>query len=96
MVVEFLTFDVPESERSEWLRMEEQHWSRFLERQDGFVNKQVWENPDDDGKVYTVIWWESMEHWNAIPQHEIAAVANAMGGYEREPVLTSFNLIRDC
>lgn len=95
-VIEFLTFDVPDSERSEWLQVEEQHWSRFLERQDGFVNKQIWENSDNPGKVHAVIWWESMEQWKAIPKDELASIVNEMGEYEREPVLTTFNLVRDC
>jgi len=96
MVIEFLTFEVPLSERAEWLRLEEQHWSRYLERQGGFVRKQIWENVDDPTKVHAAIWWESMEQWQAIPEAELAAVAEAMGAHEREATLTTFNLIREC
>jgi len=96
MVIEFLTFEVPFSERAEWLRLEEQHWSRFLERQSGFVRKQMWENVTDTSKVHAAIWWESMEQWQAIPQTELAEVADAMGPHEREPSLTTFNVIREC
>ncbi len=96
MVVEFLTFEIPVSDRSEWLRAEEQHWSRFLERQDGFVRKQIWENVSEPSKLHAAIWWESMEHWQAIPEADLAAVADAMGPHEREPNLTTFKLIRDC
>jgi len=94
-VVEFLTFDVPLDERADWLAIEERHWSRFLEQQTGFAGKQIWENPDDPSKVHAVIWWESMEDWKAIPDDELAAVADAMGEHERVPVLTTFNLVRD-
>jgi len=96
MVVEFLTFDVPLSERPEWLENEEQHWSRFLEEQSGFVNKQMWEDADDQSVVHAVIWWESIEHWHGIPQDKLDAVMEAMGVHERQATLSTFNLIRDC
>ena len=63
MVIEFLTFTVPAAEQDEWLRIEEQHWSRFLERQDGFVRKEIWRPVHGGDQVHAVIWWESMEHW---------------------------------
>lgn len=94
-VVEFLTFDVPLEERPEWLQAEEQHWTRFLERQPGFLKKQIWENADDSSQIHAVIWWESIEHWKAIPKTELAAVVDAMGRHERQPTLTTFNLLRD-
>ncbi len=96
MVVEFLTFDVPLSEKSEWLRTEEEHWSRFLEQQSGFVGKQMWEDAADPTAVHAVIWWESLEHWHAIPQAELAEVMEAMGEHERDASLSTFKMIRDC
>jgi uncharacterized protein (TIGR03792 family) len=95
-VVEFLTFDVAPDERADWLAIEERHWSRFLERQTGFEGKQIWQNPDDPAKVHAVIWWESTAHWKAIPHEELAAVAEAMGEHERSPVLTTFEVVRNC
>lgn len=94
-VVEFLTFDVPLDEQSEWLRVDENHWSRFLERQPGFEGKQIWVNPDEPSKVHAVIWWTSMAHWKAVPDDELAAVAEAMGDQERVPVCTAFDLLRN-
>ena len=94
-VVEFLTFDVPAEEQEAWLAIEERHWSRFLEAQAGFEGKQIWVNPDEPHKVHAVIWWESVAHWKAIPDHDLAAVADAMGDHERQPVLTTFNLVRN-
>ena len=96
MVIEFLTFDVEPAERDEWLRHEEQHWSRFLEQQDGFVRKQMWQPVDDDTVVHAVIWWESMEQWKAIPAEALDAVAAAMGRHERDPSMRAFEVIRDC
>ena len=96
MVIEFLTFTVDPTERNEWLDHEEQHWSRFLERQPGFVSKQIWESIDDPRRVHAVICWESIEHWHAIPREALAAVEQAMGPFERTPTMTAFNVIRDC
>jgi uncharacterized protein (TIGR03792 family) len=104
MVVEFLTFVVPAEERTEWLEIEEQHWSRFLERQPGFVRKEIWVpevhlNSDDSStahlKVHAVIWWESLEAWQAIPQDQLDAVAQAMGPHERAAVCETFTVQRE-
>lgn len=96
MVVEHLTFDVPVEELHEWLRHEEVHWSRFLERQDGFVRKEMWRSIDDPTKVHAVIWWESMAQWKAIPGDDLARVAAAMGEHERSPACEPLEVIRDC
>ncbi len=96
MVVEYLTFDVPVSERAEWLRHEELHWSRFLESQAGFVRKQMWEDADDPTAIHAVIWWESLDAWHSIPKVELARVMAAMGEHERDAALSTFNVIRDC
>lgn len=103
MVVEFLSFEVHEHERDEWLRHEERHWSRFLERQPGFVRKQMWV-PTGTGApsdvphttVHAVIWWESLEAWKAIPTEQLEEVARAMGPYERTAVCEAFDVIREC
>ena len=95
MVVEFLTFSVPVGERDEWLRVEERHWSRFLERQDGFVRKQIWSPVEDPTLIHAVIWWESMDHWKSIPQWELDAVVEAMGPDEREATCVAYELVRD-
>ena len=95
MVVEMLTFHVEPSELDDWLPVEEANWSRFLERQDGFVRKEMWRSADDPTKVHAVIWWESMEQWKAIPQDALDQVIEAMGPHERDGVLTVFDVLRE-
>ncbi len=94
MVVEFLTFEVPIDELDEWMRMEEAHWSRFLERQAGFVRKEMWRNREEPTRIHAVIWWESMEAWSSIPEDELDAVAAAMGPHERQASCTPFDVVR--
>lgn len=104
MVVEFLTFRVPVDERLQWLDIEEQHWSRFLARQPGFIRKEVWvpevdlnadQSPGARLRVHAVIWWESLELWRAIPQDQLDAVSEAMGPHEREAVCETFTVLRE-
>ena len=102
MVVELLTFTVPPDRLDEWLHVEEQHWTRFLERQPGFVRKEMWRGAQVDGaelpagpeRIHAVIWWRSLEDWKAVPADELAAVAEAMGEYERVPVCHAYDVIR--
>ena len=93
MVVEFLTFTVAESELAEWLEIEQRHWSRFLEQQDGFVRKEMWKG--DGEQVHAVIWWASLEQWMVIPQSELDKVAEAMGPYEREASCKVYDVLRE-
>lgn len=95
-VIEFLTFHVPVGEREDWLAVEEQHWSRYLERQDGFVRKEMWVSAANPETVHAVIWWASLEQWKAIPADELAAVEAAMGEHERTATCDTYELLRSC
>ena len=96
MVIEFLTFRVDPAERAAWMEVEERTWSRFLERQAGFVRKQLWVDVDDETHVHAMIEWESLEHWKAIPDAELAAVDAAMGPWWRDCTCRTFQVVRDC
>lgn len=94
MVVEFLTFTVPAGELDEWLQIEERHWTRFLEQQDGFVRKEMWRSIDDPTSVHAVVWWSTMEQWKSIPQSALDAVVDAMGPHERHATCVAFDVVR--
>jgi uncharacterized protein (TIGR03792 family) len=95
VVIEFLSFRVPVHERAEWMQVEEATWSRFLERQDGFVRKQLWVDVDDPDHVHAMIQWTSLEHWKSIPEDELSAVDEAMGTWFRPCTCRTFEVIRD-
>jgi uncharacterized protein (TIGR03792 family) len=96
VVIEFLTFMIPAAERAHWMEVEERTWSRFLERQPGFVRKRLWVEAGDDDHVHAVIEWESMEHWHSIPDGELAAVDADMGEWMRAGTCRTFEVLRDC
>lgn len=99
-VVEFLTFRVPPAEMERWLELDERHWTRFLERQPGFVRKEVWRSADEADVadevdvVHAVIWWASLADWKAVPAADLAAVSEAMGPHERTPTCVSYEVLR--
>lgn len=95
MVVELLTFEVDPDERDAWLATEERVWSRYLERQPGFVAKQMWVEEGDEGRVHAVIWWESREQWKAITAEEVARVDADMGAWLRPLTARELRVVRD-
>lgn len=96
MVIEYLTFVIDPTELAEWLPIEEQTWSRFLERQPGFVSKQMWVERDRPNEVHAVITWQDDASWQAISQDELAAVDDSMGTWWRDATCRVFDVIRDC
>jgi uncharacterized protein (TIGR03792 family) len=96
VVIEFLSFRVDPAERAAWMEVEEQAWSRFLERQAGFVRKQLWIDVDDEHHVHVMIEWASVDHWKSIPHDQLAAVDEAMGPWRRDSSCRTFHVIRDC
>lgn len=96
MVIEYLTFIIDPSELAEWLAVEEQTWSRFLERQPGFVSKQMWVERDLPNEIHAVITWQDEASWHAIAHDDLAEVDRSMGAWMREPTCRVFDVIRDC
>ena len=96
MVIEHLTFKVDPAERDEWLAVEEQTWSRFLERQAGFVRKEIWVERQHPEDVHAMIVWESEALWQAIPADELAAVDAAMGTWFRDCTMRIYDVLRSC
>lgn len=86
MVIEVLRFEVDPADRPRWLEVEEAVWTRFLERQDGYVRKERWLHADDPSAVSVVIWWETLEQWKRISAAEVEAVDQEMGEWFRPVV----------
>jgi len=95
MVVEFLTFPVPRELRDQWMAVEQQTWSRFLARQTGFVDKQLWVEREAPDEVHAVIRWSDEASWKAIPGDELAAVDKAMGHFRGNAQLRVYDVLAE-
>lgn len=93
MVVEFLTFKVPVADRQEWLRADADHWTRFLESQQGFIRKEIWVPEGDPGTVHAVIWWSTLEAWHSISDDALDEVRARMGELELPATLSTFEVL---
>ncbi len=72
-VVEHLRVKVPADARGAWLQAEEESWGPWLQRQDGFLGRDLlWDAEREEGLL--LIRWRSRRQWLAIPEREIEAV----------------------
>jgi uncharacterized protein (TIGR03792 family) len=95
MVVEFLTFQVEDDLRAEWMEADERTWSRYLAQRPGFLSKQLWVERDHPGEVHAVIVWSDWESWQKVPHEEIATLDEEMGGLFRRCTVRIYDVVRD-
>lgn len=93
-VIEMLRFSVSASERDAWMDVERRVWTGFLETVPGFQRKEMWLDAEDPDAVTAVIWWESIEQWNAVTAEQCAAVDREMGEWLRPCTLRSWRVVR--
>jgi uncharacterized protein (TIGR03792 family) len=73
VLVEHLRIKVPADAVEDWIQAERGSWEPWLERQRGFLDRQLLWDPDrEEGTL--LIHWRSRADWKAIPDQEIAAV----------------------
>ncbi len=68
MVIEYLKFRVAAELREQFIQKDAEIWTPVLARSAGFVNKEVWINPQEQTEVAIVIRWESQEQWQSVPK----------------------------
>lgn len=64
MVVEQLRLRVPAVQRSAWLQAERDTWQPWLERQPGFLGRELLWDPHRQ-EATLLIRWRDREHWQA-------------------------------
>ena len=64
-VVEMLRLDVPAAHRQIWLEAEASTWQPWLERQDGFLGRDLYWDPKLEQGIL-LIRWASRDQWKAI------------------------------
>ena len=69
-IVEHLKLDVPKKFKNAWLKAEEGSWEPWLLKQDGFLGRQLFWDPQLE-EATLLIGWESRAVWKNISQTEI-------------------------
>ena len=72
-IVEHLKLDVPKKFKNAWLKAEEGSWEPWLLKQDGFLGRQLFWDPEVE-EATLLIGWESRAVWKNISQTEINLV----------------------
>lgn len=73
VVVEHLRVKVPADAVEAWRQAERGSWEPWLERQSGFLDRQLlWDPEREEGTL--LIHWRSGDAWKAIPEAEIERV----------------------
>ncbi len=68
MVVEILRFITPPELRDEFIERDAEIWTPALAAHPGFVDKEVWADRQDPGRVTIMIHWASCEQWKQFPR----------------------------
>lgn len=83
VVVEHLRIKVPANGRQAWLEAEQGSWEPWLQKQDGFLGRELlWDSAREEGTL--LIRWASREQWKAIPEADVEAVQERFEELARE------------
>ena len=83
VIVEHLRIKVPADGRAAWLQAEQGSWEPWLEKQDGYLGRDLlWDSEREEGTL--LIRWASREQWKAIPEAEVEAVQERFEQLARE------------
>ena len=74
-IVEFLRLHVPKQDRNAWLIAEQNSWEPWLEKQKGFLGRQLFWDPERE-EALLLISWSSRSEWKMISKKEIDYVQN--------------------
>ena len=82
-VVEHLRVKVPAEARQAWLEAERGSWDPWLQRQQGYLGRDLlWDPEREEGTL--LIRWASRDQWKAIPVEELEAVQERFEQLARE------------
>ncbi len=82
-VVEHIRLSVPAEDRKSWLIAEKESWEPWLDKQDGFLGRQLlWDQKQEE--AFLLIKWSSRAKWKSIPQSEIDSVQELFEKISRE------------
>jgi uncharacterized protein (TIGR03792 family) len=71
MIIEFLKVKVKPGYRQQYMEAERKIWSAYLSQCEGFINKEVWLDPEDESILQIRILWNSKAQWKALPPKQL-------------------------
>lgn len=72
--VEYLVFQLEDPDKIEaFISIDHEVWTTYLSSFDGFISKEVWINKSKPGEIHTILIWENLECWKAIPLEQLKA-----------------------
>jgi uncharacterized protein (TIGR03792 family) len=72
--VEYLIFQLADPEKvDDFITIDHEVWTTYLASFDGFISKEVWINEKKPGEIHTILIWENLECWKAIPLEQLKA-----------------------
>ncbi len=72
--VEVLVFDVKEDLRDEFIKLDHEIWTKYLSQKKGFIKKEIIVSEHEPTKVYSVIYWNTVEEWKSIQLEELLKI----------------------
>jgi uncharacterized protein (TIGR03792 family) len=72
MIIEHLTFSVPQKLWPRFLALDAEIWTATLARQPGFLGKEVWADTDSPATFHLIIRWTDRDVWKAVPADLLA------------------------
>jgi uncharacterized protein (TIGR03792 family) len=72
--VEILRFMVNPENVTRFVELDHDIWTKGLAAYPGFISKDVWLNTLKPGEITTVIYWRSLEQWEAIDHAELGTL----------------------
>lgn len=67
MIIELLRVKVAPEVREKFLQKDAEIWTQALAGYPGFLDKEIWLNPNEPTEVILIIRWASRKQWKCIP-----------------------------
>lgn len=74
MVIELLKVEVAAVDRETYLQIDREIWTKAIAQFPGFINKEVWLNPDKPTEIILIIRWRSRQEWKSISVELLAKI----------------------
>tara|TARA_Y100000739_G_C20604754_1_gene464996 strand:+ start:2495 stop:2938 length:444 start_codon:yes stop_codon:yes gene_type:complete len=89
-ITEELRIKVPEEFKEQWIHAEREIWDPWLKTKDGFLNRQIFWNKDENQGL-VIIKWESKEKWKSLSIDEVNDIQNSFEKNVKKSLNLNYN-----